>query len=120
MAQLDHGHSLREDSLTLRLPTPLLKALTLAQTIHYIYRALLCPLLNPSMAPMGISVWFFALCFQITNGTCIGGWLAGYGPRTWQDWEDGGWPLEGKFRVLANRSCHDGLGCFPTAEHVSR
>lgn len=57
------------------------------QTIHYIYRALLCPILNPSMSPMHVSVWASALAFQIINGTCIGGWLAGYGPGTLQEWD---------------------------------
>jgi hypothetical protein len=50
------------------------------QTIHYLYRAILAPLfLNPSMSPIHLSVWLSAFSFQVINGTCIGGWVAGYG-----------------------------------------
>ncbi|TKA68999.1 hypothetical protein B0A49_06585 [Cryomyces minteri] len=56
-------------------------------TIHYIYRALLAPLvLNPSMSPIHITVWASALIWQITNGLSLGGWLSGYGPTTVYDW----------------------------------
>ncbi|MCJ1459047.1 hypothetical protein MMC28_009424 [Mycoblastus sanguinarius] len=56
-------------------------------TIHYIYRAILAPLfLNPTMSPIHITVWASALAFQLINSTCIGGWLAGYGPTTIEDW----------------------------------
>jgi 3-oxo-5-alpha-steroid 4-dehydrogenase 1 len=55
--------------------------------MHYIYRALLCPLvLNPSMAPIHIFVALVALGFQLINSTCIAGWLASYGPLTAADW----------------------------------
>ncbi|KAI9831438.1 MAG: hypothetical protein M1819_005037 [Sarea resinae] len=55
-------------------------------TIHYLYRSILSPLLNPSMAPIHVSVWLAALGFQLVNAICIGGWLAGYGPVTIYDW----------------------------------
>ncbi|KAL9030006.1 MAG: hypothetical protein Q9196_001820 [Gyalolechia fulgens] len=56
-------------------------------TIHYIYRALISPLyLNPSMSPVHLFVFLFGLSFQIINGTCIGGYLAGYGPTTLEEW----------------------------------
>lgn len=55
-------------------------------TIHYIYRAFLFPLLNPSMSPIHPFVAASAFGWQIINGICIGGWLAGYGPRTVHDW----------------------------------
>ncbi|KAL8997843.1 MAG: hypothetical protein Q9188_006230 [Gyalolechia gomerana] len=56
-------------------------------TLHYIYRALISPLyLNPSMSPMHLFIFLSGLSFQIINGTCIGGYLAGYGPTTVQDW----------------------------------
>ena len=58
----------------------------IAQTTHYIYRALLCPLLNPSMSPIHPFVWASALSFQVANGTSIGGWLSGYGPTTKEEW----------------------------------
>lgn len=38
------------------------------------------------MSPIHIFVWFAAFTFQITNATVIGGYLAGYGPRTVYDW----------------------------------
>jgi len=38
------------------------------------------------MSPIHISVWLSALAFQSVNATCIGGWLAGYGPTTTADW----------------------------------
>ncbi|KAI9714456.1 MAG: hypothetical protein M1820_000417 [Bogoriella megaspora] len=55
-------------------------------TIHYIYRAIISPLLNPSMSPTHAFVWTSALSFQLINATSIGGWLAGYGPTTVYDW----------------------------------
>lgn len=55
--------------------------------MHYVYRALISPLvLNPSMAPIHIVLAFSALSFQLFNSTCIGGWLASYGPLTAADW----------------------------------
>ena len=57
------------------------------QTVHYIYRALLSPLLlNPSMSPIHLFVALSALSFQLFNATCLGGWLASYGPLTTADW----------------------------------
>ena len=58
------------------------------QTIHYIYRAIIAPLfLNPSMSPIHVFVWLSAFSFQVFNGLSVGGWLAGYGPTTRQDWD---------------------------------
>ncbi|KAK5992034.1 hypothetical protein PT974_05430 [Cladobotryum mycophilum] len=54
--------------------------------IHYSYRAVLFPLLQPSMSPIHISVLFLALGFQLCNATCIGSWLAAYGPVTEEAW----------------------------------
>ncbi|KKA30416.1 hypothetical protein TD95_004580 [Thielaviopsis punctulata] len=48
-------------------------------TIHYIYRAILFPLLQPSMAPIHPLIWLSAVCFQVCNGISLGGWLGGYG-----------------------------------------
>lgn len=62
--------------------------LTRSQTIHYLYRALLAPLvLNPSMSPIHPTVWLSALAFQLVNSISIGGWLAGYGPTSPRDWQ---------------------------------
>jgi 3-oxo-5-alpha-steroid 4-dehydrogenase 1 len=56
-------------------------------TVHYLYRAIISPLfLNPSMSPIHPIMWVSALCFQLMNAISIGGWLAGYGPTTTQDW----------------------------------
>jgi 3-oxo-5-alpha-steroid 4-dehydrogenase 1 len=38
------------------------------------------------MSPIHIFVWASAFAFQVINATCIGGWLAGYGPTTTADW----------------------------------
>ena len=38
------------------------------------------------MSPIHILIWTNALIFQLCNATCIGGWLAGYGPTTSDDW----------------------------------
>ncbi|KAM4060808.1 3-oxo-5-alpha-steroid 4-dehydrogenase [Hirsutella rhossiliensis] len=54
--------------------------------IHYTYRALLFPLLQPSMAPIHVLVWAMALGFQLLNATCLGAWLAAYGPVTADAW----------------------------------
>ena len=55
--------------------------------IHYIYRAILSPLLlNPSMSPIHFSVFAGAIAFNTINGLCIGGWAAGYGPTSVEDW----------------------------------
>ena len=56
-------------------------------TVHYIYRAILSPLLlNPSMSPIHPFVAASAFCWQVINGLSLGGWLAGYGPTTTWDW----------------------------------
>lgn len=56
------------------------------QVIHYTYRALAFPLLQPSMAPIHVAVWAMALGFQLLNATCLGAWLAAYGPVTADAW----------------------------------
>lgn len=62
-----------------------------SKSIHYIYRAIISPLIAPSMSPMSPLVWLFALLFQIFNGISIGGWLAGYGGKiTRAGWADHG------------------------------
>jgi 3-oxo-5-alpha-steroid 4-dehydrogenase 1 len=53
---------------------------------HYLYRSIIAPLLNPSMAPIHLFVWLGAFFFQVFNGLSIGGWLGGYGPQTRADW----------------------------------
>jgi 3-oxo-5-alpha-steroid 4-dehydrogenase 1 len=59
------------------------------QVIHYLYRAIIAPLIAPSMSPIHPIVWLGAIAFQLTNGLSIGGWLAGYGPITRFEWQGG-------------------------------
>ncbi|KXX77186.1 Steroid 5-alpha-reductase DET2 [Madurella mycetomatis] len=54
--------------------------------LHYVYRALAFPFLQPSMSPLHIVIWASGLSFQLTNGLCIGSWLAAYGPTTQSAW----------------------------------
>ncbi|RDA94658.1 hypothetical protein CP533_2415 [Ophiocordyceps camponoti-saundersi (nom. inval.)] len=56
--------------------------------IHYIYRAIFFPLLQPSMAPIHVLVWLSAISFQLFNGTCLGSWLAAYGPVSEESWAE--------------------------------
>ncbi|RDL37768.1 putative steroid 5 alpha-reductase [Venustampulla echinocandica] len=62
------------------------KAMAGLFTIHYINRAILGPLLAPSMSPIHPLVWIAALAFQLTNGLSIGGYLGGYGPTASSSW----------------------------------
>lgn len=62
----------------------------LQQTVHYFYRAILCPIMAPSMSPIHLLVWLSALGFQITNGLCIGAWLGGHGPTSRLEWQANG------------------------------
>lgn len=64
-------------------------------TIHYLYRAVLAPLfLNPTMSPIHPTVALCAAVWQVFNGLSIGGWLAGYGPRTTDDWAGRAYVIE--------------------------
>ncbi|CAJ2511300.1 Uu.00g069250.m01.CDS01 [Anthostomella pinea] len=54
--------------------------------IHYIYRAVLFPIIQPSMSPIHAAVWASAIFFQLCNATAIGSWLAAYGPTTQDEW----------------------------------
>ena len=62
--------------------------LTAEQVIHYLYRAIIAPLIAPSMSPIHPFVWLSAFAFQVLNGMSIGGWLGGYGPTTRADWQN--------------------------------
>lgn len=55
-------------------------------TIHYVYRALLYPWMQPSMSPIHPFVFVSAAGWNILNGLSIGGWVGGYGPNTTEDW----------------------------------
>ncbi|KPM43402.1 hypothetical protein AK830_g3136 [Neonectria ditissima] len=56
------------------------------KVIHYSYRAVMFPFLQPSMSPLHIGVWLLAFSFQVFNATCLGSWLAAYGPVTEAGW----------------------------------
>ena len=56
------------------------------KVIHYINRAIIGPILNPSMSPIYWFPWAFATIFQFSNGLSIGHWLGGYGPTTRSEW----------------------------------
>lgn len=58
------------------------------QVVHYLNRAILSPILNPSMSPIGVLVWAVAVIFQVCNGLSIGCWLGGYGPTTHAEWRN--------------------------------
>lgn len=62
------------------------KVLAALYVLHYLYRAVAFPLLQPSMSPLHALVWFSAATFQTVNGTCLGAWLAAYGPTTQPAW----------------------------------
>ncbi|KOS23254.1 Uncharacterized protein ESCO_003395 [Escovopsis weberi] len=54
--------------------------------LHYAHRAVLYPLLQPSIAPIHALVWSCAVLFQLLNATCLASWLVSYGPVTASDW----------------------------------
>jgi 3-oxo-5-alpha-steroid 4-dehydrogenase 1 len=56
--------------------------------IHYSYRAVMYPFLQPSIAPLHVAVWALAAFFQLTNAVSLGGWLAAYGTVTEEGWRD--------------------------------
>ena len=63
------------------------KTMATLYSIHYIYRAILSPLLlNPSMSPIHPLVAGAAFAWQVCNGLALGGWLGGYGPTTVMEW----------------------------------
>ncbi len=48
---------------------------------------MLFPLIQPSMSPIHVAVWGLGFSFQVFNATCLGSWLAAYGPTTAAAWE---------------------------------
>ncbi|RYP83958.1 hypothetical protein DL769_001264 [Monosporascus sp. CRB-8-3] len=54
--------------------------------IHYTYRAIIFPLIQPSMSPIHAIIWINSVIFQVCNGSALGGWLAAYGPTTREAW----------------------------------
>ncbi|KAL5593971.1 uncharacterized protein BROUX77_007318 [Berkeleyomyces rouxiae] len=61
--------------------------------IHYVYRAVLFPFMQPSMSPIHVLIWANAIIFQVCNGISIGAWLGGYGPTTTEDWTPYSWSM---------------------------
>jgi len=71
------------------------KTMVALYVTHYLYRAILSPLvLNPSMSPIHVTVFLSAFFWQIMNGISLGGWLAGYGPTTVDDWSGRAYEIE--------------------------
>jgi hypothetical protein len=64
------------------------KVLAALFVLHYTYRAVLFPFLQPSMSPLHIVIWLSGISFQVINGSCIGSWLAAYGPTTHDEWKN--------------------------------
>lgn len=62
------------------------KVLAALFVIHYSYRAVLFPFLQPSMSPLHLAIWVFGFGFQVFNGLCLGSYLAGHGPLSQADW----------------------------------
>ncbi|KAK4120900.1 3-oxo-5-alpha-steroid 4-dehydrogenase [Parathielavia appendiculata] len=54
--------------------------------LHYVYRAILFPFLQPSMSPLHLVIWLSGAAFQVINGMMLGSWLAAYGPTTQAEW----------------------------------
>ncbi|KAH8205674.1 hypothetical protein TruAng_000168 [Truncatella angustata] len=61
--------------------------------LHYTYRAVIFPIIQPSMSPIHLFVWVAALAFQFLNATCLGSWLAAYGPTTQAEWRAEGFTV---------------------------
>ena len=55
--------------------------------LHYLYRAIAFPLMQPSMSPIHPLVWIAAMVFQLFNATVLGSWLAAYGPVSASSWD---------------------------------
>lgn len=64
------------------------KAMAGLFTIHYLYRSIIGPLLQPSMSPIHLFIWLEALSFQLFNAISIGSYLGGYGPTTRAEWSE--------------------------------
>lgn len=56
------------------------------QITHYLYRAVLSPLLNPSMSPIHPLILLMGWSFQLLNALSLSGWLAGHGPVLSSTW----------------------------------
>ncbi|KAI0130292.1 3-oxo-5-alpha-steroid 4-dehydrogenase-domain-containing protein [Xylariales sp. AK1849] len=61
--------------------------------IHYTYRAVLFPFIQPSMSPIHFLVWAAAVMFQLCNASCLASWLAAYGPTTQEEWKTEGFTV---------------------------
>ncbi|KAF2223331.1 3-oxo-5-alpha-steroid 4-dehydrogenase-like protein [Elsinoe ampelina] len=62
--------------------------------MHYIYRAWLFPLLQPSMSPIHAMPFLSAIAFNVFNGIQIGGWVGGYGAPSQDRWAGQAWRIE--------------------------
>ncbi|KAK4189834.1 hypothetical protein QBC35DRAFT_513729 [Podospora australis] len=62
------------------------KVLAFLFVLHYSYRAVLYPLIQPSMSPLHLGIWLSGFSFQVINGLCLGSYLGGHGPVTQSGW----------------------------------
>ncbi|PKY02171.1 hypothetical protein P168DRAFT_273148 [Aspergillus campestris IBT 28561] len=69
---------------SLPLPNKLVVALYL---IHYVNRAIVSPLMAPSVSPTHVFIVASAVCFNWLNSTCLAGWVLGY-EVLWEGFED--------------------------------
>lgn len=56
------------------------------QVLHYLYRALLSPLLNPSMSPIHPLIITAGWSFQLLNALSLAGFLGGHAHTTTSSW----------------------------------
>lgn len=61
--------------------------------IHYSYRAVLFPFIQPAMSPIHVVVWGAAIMFQLFNAICMGAYLAAYGPTSQAEWKAQNWSV---------------------------
>ena len=73
--------------------------LTTGQVVHYSYRAIIFPLIAPSMSPIHVIVWASAISFQLMNATSLASWLAAYGPVTSEAWDASATPSVAQFSL---------------------
>jgi 3-oxo-5-alpha-steroid 4-dehydrogenase 1 len=100
----------------LSTPKPNTQVLMCPQVIHYLYRAILAPLIAPSMSPIHPLVWALAFSFQVFNGLSLGGWLGGYGPTSRLEWSN----YEANYKVRARMTLGTiiwALGFFGNVYH---
>ncbi|PNS13973.1 hypothetical protein CAC42_6486 [Sphaceloma murrayae] len=62
--------------------------------LHYIYRAWVYPLLQPTMSPIHLGTVLSAIAFNIFNGLSIGGFVGGHGAPSQAYWAGSAYRIE--------------------------